>query len=218
MVTVRLRTKFLLSMVLITAGLTSLSLLLVRQSVQSAAKQEIASDLNNSVSTFQSFQREKEITLNHVADLLADLPTLRALMTTNHEATIQDGAAPFWRLGGSDLFVLANRNGKVVALETNKPGFTKEMAQQSFAASLERQERWWFGSQHLYEVFQKPIYFGPESENRLLGFLVIGYEIDERVASQVGRVANSKVVFYYRDSVVISTLDPAILNRQELPA
>ena len=220
MVTIRLRTKFLLSMVLISAGLTSLSLLLVRQSVQSQVRQEIVSDLHNSVSTFGSFQQEQEITLSHSADLLADLPNLRALMTTNHEATIQDGSTPLWQLTGSDLFVLAGRGGKVVALHTISPGFTREMAQKSLTSSLERQERWWFGAKHLYEIFLKPIYFGPASAGRLLGFLVIGREIDERVAAQIGRVASSRVAFYYDDAVVTSTLTPANrlqLMKQKLP-
>jgi signal transduction histidine kinase len=220
MVRVRLRTKFLLSMVLITAGLTSLSLLLVRQSVRSEVQREIFSDLRNSVSTFQNFHREQQTTLSHSADLLADLPNLRALMTTNHEATIQDGSTPLWRLAGSDLFVLADRSGKVVALHTNSPGFTREMAQSSFASSLDQQEHWWFGAQHLYAVFLKPIYFGPASADRLLGSLVIGYEIDDRVASQISRIASSKVAFYYGTSIVRSTLSPANeadLARQKLP-
>src|SRR6266576_4805509 len=163
MAKVRLRTKFLLSMVLISAGLTSLSLLLVRQSVQSQARQEIVVGLRNSVSTFLSFHREQQITLSHSADLLADLPNLRALMTTNHEATIQDGSTPLWQLTGSDLFVLANRGGKIVALHTKSPGFTREMAQTSLTSALDRQERWWYGAKHLYEIFLKPIYFGPAS-------------------------------------------------------
>ncbi len=220
MVRVRLQTKFLLSMVLITAGLTSLSLLLVRQSVRSEVRQEIFSDLQNSVSTFQSFQREKVVTLSHSADLLADLPNLRALMTTHDEATIQDGSAPLWKLAGSDLFVLADRSGTVVALHTNTPGFTREMAQKSLTSSLARQERWWFGSQNLYEVFLKPIYFGPAAADRLLGFLVIGFEIDDHVASQISRIAGGKVAFYYGDDIVTSTLSPGIqaeLARQKLP-
>jgi signal transduction histidine kinase len=208
MVRLRLRTKFLLSMVLISAGLTTLSLLSVRQSVQSEARQEIVADLRNSVSTFQSFHREQQITLSHSADLLADLPNLRALMTTNHEATIQDGSTPLWRLADSDLFVLADRDGKVVALHTKTPGFTRDMAQNSLASSLDRQQYWWFGAQHLYAVFLKPIYFGPASENKLLGFLIVGYEIDDRVASQISRITTSKVAFYYRDVVVTSTLPP----------
>lgn len=142
----------------------------MRQSVQSEVRQQIFSDLRNSVSTFQNFQQEQEITLSHSADLLADLPNLRALMTTNHEATIQDGSTPLWQLTGSDLFVLANRSGQVVALHTNHPGFTPEMAQGSLTSSLERQERWWFGDKHLYEIFLKPIYFGPAAAGRLLGF------------------------------------------------
>jgi signal transduction histidine kinase len=210
MVKFRLRTKFLLSMVLISAGLTSLSLLLVRQNVQSQIKQEIFSDLQNSVSTFQSFQHEKEITLGHSADLLADLPNLRALMTTHDEATIQDGSGPLAKLAGSDLFVLTDRSGKVVALHTNTPGFTREMAQASFQTSLERQEIWWRGAQHLYQVFMKPIYFGPALKDSLLGFVVVGYEIDDRVTSQVSRIANSKVVFYYGTTVVASTLDQSL--------
>jgi signal transduction histidine kinase len=211
MVKLRMRTKFLLSMLLISAGLTSTSLLLVRRSVQAQVRKEIFSDLHNSVTTFQNFQRERELTLTHSAELLADLPNLRALMTTEHEATIQDASTGLWRLAGSDLFVLADRSGRVVALHTVSPGLTHEMAQASLAGALNQEgpEHWWFGAHHLYEVFLKPIYFGPAAQNRLLGFLVIGYEIDDRVASQVSRIAASQVVFYFGNSIVKSTLTPA---------
>ena len=45
--------------------------------------------------------------------------------------------------------------------------------------------------------------------NRLLGILVVGYEIDDRVAAQVSRIAASQVAFYYGDAIVKSTLAPA---------
>jgi signal transduction histidine kinase len=210
MLKLRMRTKFLLSMLLISAGLTCTSLLLVRHSVQKQIRREIFADLRNSVSTFQNFQREREITLTHAAELLADLPNLRALMTTQHEATIQDASSGLWRLAGSDLFLLADRTGRVVALHTASPGLTREMAQQSLAGTLsdESSGHWWFGGQHLYEVFLRPIYFGPAEENRLLGFLAIGYEIDDRLTSQVGRIAASQVAFYYGNAVVKTTLTP----------
>lgn len=205
----RLRTKFLLSMLLISAGLTSTSLVLVQRSVQSHARSEIFADLHNSVSTFQNFQRERELTLTRSAELLADMPNLRALMTTRDAATIQDASTALWRLAGSDLFVLADRSGQVVALHTASPGFTRRMAQESLDDSLAQERRWWFGGRHLYEVFLKPIYFGPAAENRLLGFLLVGHEIDDTVASQVGRIAASQVAFYYGDAIVRSTLTPS---------
>jgi signal transduction histidine kinase len=211
MVKLRLRTKFLLSMVLISAGLTTTSLLLVRRNVQTQERKEIFADLHNSVSTFQNFQRERETTLSHSADLLADLPNLRALMTTQDEATIQDGSDSLWRLAGSDLFVLTDRTGTVVALHTSSPGFTREMAQASLGTPSNQpgQSRWWFGAQHLYQVFLKPIYFGPAAENRQLGFLVIGHEIDDSVASQLSRIAASQVAFYYDNTIVKTTLTPS---------
>jgi signal transduction histidine kinase len=206
----RMRTKFLLSMLLISAGLTWSSLLLVRRSVQAQIKKSIVADLHNSVSTFQNFQRERELALIHLAELLADLPNLRALMTTQHEATIQDGSTDLWRLAGSDLFVLADRTGKVVALHTATSGFSHEMAQRSLSVPFDKEGagQWWFGADHLYQVFLKPIYFGPAADNKLLGFLVIGYEIDDTVASQVSRIAASQVAFCYGDTIVSSTLNP----------
>jgi len=211
MMKLRMRTKFLLSMLLITAGLTCSSLLLVRRSVQAQVKKSIFADLHNSVSTFQNFQREREVTLTHSAELLADLPNLRALMTTQHEATIQDASTDLWRLAGSDLFVLADRSGRVVALHAASPGFTRDMAQASLSTPFneEGSGQWWFGAQHLYQVFIKPIYFGTAAEGRLLGFLIIGYEIDDSVASQVSRIAASQVAFSYGNTIVRSTLDPA---------
>src|SRR5258707_7899959 len=106
MVKLRMRSKFLLSMLLISAGLTCTTLLLVRRSVQARVKQQIFADLDNSVTTFHNFQREYELTLTHSAELLADLPILHALMTAPDNATIQDASASLWRLAGSDLFVL----------------------------------------------------------------------------------------------------------------
>ena len=211
MVKLRMRTKFLLSMLVISAGLTSTSLLVVRHSVQAQVKKGIFADLQNSVSTFQNFQHERELTLTHSAELLADMPNLRALMTTQDEATIQDASSGLAQLAGSDLFVLADRGGHVVALHTATPGLTRDLAQESLQKSLTQAgpEHWWYGNQHLYEVFLKPIYFGAASEDRELGFLVIGYEIEDRVAAQVSRIAASQVAFYYADNVVRSTLSPS---------
>ncbi len=202
----RLRTKFLLSMLVITAGLTATSLLLVRWSVQKQVRTEIAADLQNSVTTFQNFQRARELTLTQSAALLADLPNLRALMTTQHEATIQDGSESLWQLAGSDLFVLADQRGRVVALHEKSPGLTRQMTQQQLSAALDPQRHWWYGAHHLYQVFLRPIYFGPDSDNHLLGYLAVGYEIDDELASQVARIAASQVAFCYGDTVVKSTL------------
>jgi signal transduction histidine kinase len=210
-VKLRLRTKFLLSFLLISSALTCGTLLIVQHRVTLQLRGDISSDLRNSVAAFQDFQRQRELSLTHSAELLADLPNLRAMMTTQDAATIQDASAEVWRLGGSDLFLLADRTGKVVALHTATPGFTRGNAQEFLSRSLRQDEPgyWWYGGTHLYEVFLQPVYFGAASDNNPLGVMAIGYEINDQVARDISRVASSQVAFRYGDSLVVSTLSPA---------
>lgn len=195
-------------MVVITAGLTALSLLVARHSMQSHVRDGIVQDLRNSVTTFQNFQHDRELMLTHSAELVADLPITRAIMTAHDPATIQDASKDVWQLTGSDLLVLANRNGTVVALHTKSPGFAREAAQQYFQRSLNEEDssHWWFGAHHLYQTFVQPVYFGSKTEGPLLGFLIIGYEIDDRLAREVSKVSASQVVFSYGDEIVATTL------------
>jgi signal transduction histidine kinase len=204
----RLRTRFLLSMVLITAGLTALSLLVVQHSMQKRVREGIAQDLGNSVTTFQNFQHDREIMLTRSAELVADLPITRSIMTAPDPATIQDASRGVWQLTGSDLLVLVNRNSQVVALHTKSIGFTRETAEQYFQRSLNEEDssHWWFGAHHLYQTFVQPVYFGSRTEGSLLGFLVIGYEIDDRLAREVSKVSASQVAFSYGSEIVATTL------------
>jgi len=195
-------------MVLITAGLTALSLLVVRHSVTSHVREGITQDLRNSVTTFRNFQHDREVMLAHSAELVAYLPITRAILTPPDPATIQDASQDVWPLTGSDLLVLVDRSGKVVALHTKSAGFTREAAQKYFERSLNEDDssHWWFGAHHLYQTFVQPVYFGSKTEGHLLGFLIIGYEIDSRLAREVSKVSASQVAFSYGDEIVATTL------------
>src|SRR5512144_1019147 len=114
----RLRTKFLLSMLLILAALTSTSLLLVRRRVEQQLRGQILQDLRNSVATFQNVQHQRVVSLRHSAQLLANLPISRALMTTRHAATIQDASEDLWKVAGTDLLVLTDRTGAVMGIHS----------------------------------------------------------------------------------------------------
>ena len=214
----RLRTRFLLSMLLITAGLTTTSLLLVRHSVEANVRQSIAVNLHNSVSAFQDFRHERETMLTSGVALLADLPLTRAIMTSTDPVTIQDASQDVWQhaRSSSDLFVLVDRRGSVVAMHTKTDGFTRDAAEKYFQQSLGEEaadsSHWWYGGHHLYQAFVQPIYRGSTTEGTLLGFLVIGYEINRPLAAIVSKVAGSQVAFSYAGEVVATTLAPAQLQ------
>ena len=210
---VRLRTRFLLSMLLITAGLTTTSLLLVRRSVETHVRQNIAINLRDSVAAFQDFRHERETMLTNDVALMADLPITRNIMSTSDPLTIQDASRHVWQIASFDLFLLVNESGKVVALHTNTPGLTREAAekyfQQSFDEDHAASSHWWLDEHHLYQTFIEPIYRGSRTEGTLLGFLVVGYEINAPLAAEVSKVAGSQVAFSCGDEIVATTLPQA---------
>jgi signal transduction histidine kinase len=131
-------------------------------------------------------------------------------MTTQDSATIQDGSRGLWRLAGSDLFVLADPTGEVVALHAMTERFTLRAATACLRHSLAGGERrdWWFDHGHLYEVFLQPVYFGQPSAGVLLGVLAVGYRVAGPVAKEVSQIASSQVAFRYNNTLVITTLAP----------
>ncbi|HUI40910.1 MAG TPA: ATP-binding protein [Terriglobia bacterium] len=184
---------------------------MVRHRIQLQVREQIRQALQSSVATFQQFQQQREATLERSSALLAGLPTLEALMTSQDQPTIQDGSLGLWKTIDSDLFVLADRSGKLVALQTVTPEFARVQARDSLQRSLARGETrdWWFGGGHLFQVFIHPIYFGAPSNGTELGVLVLGYEINGAVAADVRRVASSQVAFRCGPTVVVSTLSAA---------
>jgi signal transduction histidine kinase/CheY-like chemotaxis protein len=209
---IRLRTKFLLSLLTITSSLTAATLLIVSYSVQTRVRENLSEDVRNSVINYKSFQAQQTDGLKRSAVLLANLPNVRALMATDDAVTIEDAVTDVWKLSGSDLLVLVNRVGKVVALRSSSPGLSTDAAQGLFRASLDRSESkdWWFGGGHLYEVWIQPIYFGPAAQNTTVGLLAVGHEVNQRAAIEFASVASGEVAFNYEGEPVASTLPLAL--------
>jgi signal transduction histidine kinase len=202
-------------MLLTSAGLTAVSLLTVQRTVENQVRTKLRVDLANSVETFRNFQRERENSLARSAELIADLPVLKALMTSRHPPTIQDASAELFRLSGGDLFALLDQSNQIVGFHTRSPGITLDQAQQlrngKTASNDSRQ--WWLTGGHLFEVFVVPIYFGPKSSNSILGTVAIGYEINASVAHEVARVAAGQVAVLCSGKEVVSTIDSSKVDQ-----
>ena len=208
----QLRTKILLSLVLVTAGLTCATLLVVRRTVQMQVQREIQEDARNAILTFQVMQHQHQIALSHKADLLAALAHIR----DEDASTIQDSSEDPWQSDDCNLFVLADHNGKIIALHTTTPGFPLDTAEGLLHRSLREggATGWWFSGRRLYQVVMQPIYDGEPPKNTRMGTVVVGHEIDAREAGDLRRISSSQVVFRYGGDIVVSTLSP--LQEQEL--
>src|SRR5260370_11760324 len=200
----RLRTKLLLSLVLSTTALTCATLLVVRHSAQAQVQRQIEQDARNALLTIQAVEHQREMMLSHKADLLATLAYLREGDAT----TVQDASQDPWQSDDCDLFALADRKGKIVALHTTSSRLSVTDAEKLFRSSLKEDSTagWWFGGGHLFQVVLQPYYEGEPRKNRLLGTVVVGRELDAMGASDLGRISSSHLIFLSGNDIVMSTL------------
>jgi signal transduction histidine kinase len=214
----RLRSQLLIAALLIILGLTGSLLLFVRRTVDNEIQKQVREGTEESVRTFETVQRQREVQLTQTAAMLADLPTLKALMPAD-SPTIQDASENFWKLAGSDLFVLARPDRRIVALHMTRPGWSAANVQQELQRSLDAGEdaSWWYDDGRLYWVFLHSVISGTGSTTRQLGTLAVGYQVDSAVAQQLENAANNQIALITHETVIASTLpsrDQDELQRQ----
>jgi signal transduction histidine kinase len=204
----RLKTQLLISTLLIICALTGAMLLIVRHTVRAEIDDQVRDSVAASVRAFESVQNQRQDQLSRTTAMLAELPTLKALMTTHHAPTIRDGSLPFWQLAGSDLFLLANPKGEMMALHAKKSGLNSADVERDLTRSLDANEdaAWWYADDQLYWAFIRPITAGSGSDVKQLGALAIGYQVDSTVAEQLALVAGGKIVLVSGAKVIASTL------------
>jgi signal transduction histidine kinase len=212
MARLRLQSQLLLSTLLIICALTGAILLIIRHTVRTQIAEQVNFSTDASIQEFGTVQKEFQMQLSRTASLLAEIPTLKALMTTRDAPTIQDGSVPFWTLAGSDLFLLADTQGRVVALDVTQKGLDRETAEHYLGTSLHegQESAWWYSGGQLYWVFLRPILAGSGSNAKVLGLVAIGYETNSRIAEQLGFVAESKIVLLADNRIIASTFSPEV--------
>lgn len=204
----RLRTQLFIATLLLITGLTGASLLIIRHMVRSEIERQVASGIAGSVQAFKSVEQERELQLSRSVAMLAELPTLKALMTTDHGPTIQDASERFWRLSGSDLLVLANPAGRILAYHMLNPGWSRDAVIGNLArtAGAKNGTAWWYGNDRLFWVVAQPLTAGSGEEAMQLGVIAAGYEVDSSVAERLARVTGSHIALAADGKLIASTL------------
>lgn len=212
----RMRTTLLIPLFALSFGCSLVSLLVIRTIVQQQVKANLASDLQHSVKTYQNLQRQRRELLSRESALLADLPSLKALMTAPDTRTIEDGGREFWQVGGSDFFALLDSTGKLIAVYNHGPALTRSRVELGLEQSLRRPEEPILLALdgRLYEVSTKPLLFGDTGTQ--LGYVAVGYAIDEQVAREVSEAAAAEVAFVADGNVIVSTLKPELQHQAQV--
>jgi signal transduction histidine kinase len=207
----RMRTTLMVSLLAVSLGLTATCLLIIRISVEQEIRNGLESDLEHSFTTFRNISRQRNEMLSKEAALLADLPSLKALMSTQDPHTIQDGSPEFWTISGSDFFALVSQNGKLFTHLNRGSVLSDALVAPGLQACMIAQERpeepcmIAFGSS-LYELSIHPLYFGSPANDSRLGYVIIGYAIGSQEVQDVSEAAAADVAIVVDDEVSATTV------------
>ncbi len=208
---IRMRHLFVACIVLVTAAVTVASLWIVRHRLREKVTSQFADDLTHSVETFRGIEAHQLEQLQRENLLLANLPTLKALMTTSDVRTIANSSLDFWKMSGNDLFGLAGRDGRMITVYARSL-----FPAGSLAADLDRSlskpgRHYVLSGSRLYEYAVRPLYFGDEATGTLLGYVVNGDAVDATAVRRVTHASSVEAAYVSGTSVVVSTL-PALVG------
>jgi signal transduction histidine kinase len=135
-------------------------------------------------------------TLAIEAWLIADLPRLKAAVATGDPPTIAPVAADYQARVRSDLFVVTDHGGRVLAASgvPASPGAPLDLPGVDRALAGEESRAFWSLPDGLAHAVTVPIAIGLDSPE-LLGSLSVGLRFDDALAARFERLTDSRVVF-----------------------
>lgn len=149
---------------------------------------------------FEQFARE--------ARLIADLPKLKAAVGVNHPPTMQPIAADYQAQIGSDIFVVTNAEGGVLAQIGHvdlAPDRVARLPSIETALMGNAAASFWPRRGGDVQVVTIPIWID-ESQPELLGTLSVGFSLDEQLAARLKQLTASDIAFVVDGAVQASTL------------
>ncbi len=177
----------------------------VTERVSREAEADLERDLRESATLVDEQHAARVETLTIMARLVADLPKLKAAVETRDAPTVQPLAADYRAQLGSDLLMIADAEGRVLAL-AGPPLEARDVLPASERATPVPTGFARAGGRVL-EVVTAPIALGLDVPE-ILGHLTVGFALDRRLAERYRSTTGSEVVLLAQGEVLASTLPP----------
>ena len=147
---------------------------------------------------FEHFARE--------ARLIADLSNLKAAVTTGHPPTVKPIAEGFQGQIGSDLLVVTDPVGRVLAEVGRVRMPPDDVVRETFARATRGREAMalWPYAGGVLQVVAVPSFVATE----LVGTVAVGSSLDRETLARFKALTNSEIAFALGGQVRASTLDP----------
>jgi signal transduction histidine kinase/FixJ family two-component response regulator len=220
-----LRTKLLVSMLAVVFLLTAAVLVLVQARMKTHVREDLASTLRAESRVYAEIENARRDQARQSALLIADQPSLKAMMSTNDRLTVEDASASLLDKSHADLLILENPSGQFLAFHSRSDDVpfstvkrlmqASSLGSSSGAASGSASESsrissgdedWWFAGGHLYDVSLAPIVSGAGADARILGRIALGREVTPQAFAEGGAFGKSALALIRQETVRQNTV------------
>jgi hypothetical protein len=193
------------------------SIYFVNRSVTRQAEAELQRGLEDAGTLVEQYRSTVFDNFTRLARLIADLPKLKASIDTGDAPTVEDIARDYQKLAPTDLFVVTEKSGRVLAAigRSNVP-YDRGATPPAIARALAGEEvsSFWPHPDGVLQVVTLPVYLERPAGNtavprEILGTLSVGFLLDDRSTAQFKRVTESEIAFAAGGRVLASTLPQA---------
>ncbi len=191
----KFRSAILLSSMTLVIAVVAASVITVSAAIDSSARRDLERELDRSLAVFRELQGYRASLFRAQSDVVAQAPRLKAVVHTADidRATVLDTAREIQRSAGADLLLLTDWSAHlwVDTADPTAEGFDLgDMPLISKSLAEDVAEGIWVIDDGAYQVQAQTLNYGQE----LVGILVLGFVIDERVASTIERQTGASVV------------------------
>jgi hypothetical protein len=146
-------------MVAVVFLLTAAVLILVQARMRIHVQEDLVSTLGAESALYTQIEEARSDQAQQSAVLIADQPSLKALMSTNDRLTVEDGSESLLQTSHADLLVLENPNGDILAFHSKSDDVPVLGVKHLMQNSTSEQD-WWFAGGYLFHVSFAPIVAG----------------------------------------------------------
>jgi signal transduction histidine kinase/ActR/RegA family two-component response regulator len=194
--------------------LTAAVLALVEVQMRIHVRADLLSTLQAQSALYRGIEQVRREQEQQTAGLIANQPSLKALMSTNDRATVQDASASILETSHADLLILENASGAMLALHS-RTGDLPLPAVERLLEDSTGPEDWWVAGGRLYHVSFAPILAGAPRQQHRRGRITLGREISAQSVVGAGVFGSSTFTFERQGSVLLSSLPVGEWNQFE---
>jgi signal transduction histidine kinase len=205
-----LRSRIFLASALLTVLAIGAAVYLVNVRVSDEAERTLQRELVSTAALVDQLRTTRTETFAQMARFIADAPKVKAAVDTNDPPTVQDIANGYQDQLKSNLLLVTNKNGEVLAMvgATSRSALVAA-SQPAVRAALTGHESFSLLPQPdgVLQFMTVPIAIGL-TQPEILGTLSVGFLLDNAVAAQLKDVTGSDIAFGLNGQVLAATLPP----------